>query len=782
MAEKRKNFRKNLEEELLKTRRLLKASLESSHDSIHYSIDTNYKYLFFNSVHVSGMKHAYGTDIAIGLNLLECITVEEDRKKAEVNHNRALAGESHSTIEIYGDEIKSTYETYFKPIYDEPGNVVGATIFSRDISNLSRVEQMLEELPIGYNLLDMDGNVLFVNAIGRDYFGVSKNDPLNNYRFFDDALITDEIKSSVKNGHAAVEERFIDFSIINKQKMYESSRSDKDELFLRITYTPYNASHNATAGFMVITEDLTEHKMIEAELLESRELLDATQALSHAGGWAWDVNHEQMNWTNETYRLHDMSKDEIGDGSEDLIKIGSTCYNSGDRQRILDAFRRCADSGESYDMEIPFTTAKGRELWVRTTAKAEYTDGRITRVIGNLMDITERKELQEKLAHSQKMDSIGQLAGGIAHNFNNVLCGIMNAAQLLRFPARNLDDKGLKYTDMILKSSQRASELVATLLTFGQKRQISFIPFQMDEVLHDTVNLISETLDKNISSSLSEKALCSRIFGDRAELENALINLCINAGQAMKHGGEIRILTENVLLDQEYCNNSFFDIKAGDYFKIAICDTGSGISGENLQKIFEPFFTTKDQGEASGLGLAAVYGIIQEHHGEILVKSELGKGTSFYLLFPCFNDQHELNRKKLHRKKGSHRGTILLVDDEDLNRTLGAEILEMLGYKVLLAENGGESLELFKEKQVEIDLVILDMIMPDMNGAEVFYQMKEIEENCKVIISSGYTKDENISSLMENGLLDFLQKPYKIDEIKEKISSALNGLRDSKMP
>ena len=641
-----------------------------------------------------------------------------------------------------------------------------------------------------------------------------------------------------------------------------------------------------------------QRRQAEDALHESERLLNVTQKLSKVGGWEWDVLRQTMKWTQETYRIHDLKKAEFSEDDNKHIEISFACYSSDDRQKIKDAYVRCIELGEPYDMEFPFTSFKGRKLWIRTTAKAEMSNGQVIKVVGNIIDITERKQMEEtlkmnefrfhelfqnmsssvavynaideghnfvfvdinnaaenldklfkedilgkkvtevfpevitldifdsfkrvwktgvsehcpifqyrddriegwrenfvyklpngeivaiydditerkrveeQLAYSQKMDSIGQLAGGIAHNFNNILCGIMNAAQLLQSPRRNLDEKGWKYTDMILKASRRASELISKLMTFGKNGSLTKSSINLDDILNDIVDLLYGTFDRSISLSLSAKAEHKIISGDRSGLENAIINLCINACHAMEDGGEIQISTENTHLNQSYCNSSTFDLEAGEYYNIRVRDTGVGIPPENMKKIFEPFFTTKEQGKGTGLGLSAMYGIIQDHHGEILVESEVGIGTTFSMLLPCLTDQNEVIKEESVLLTG--QGKILLVDDEELNRTLGAEIIESIGYSVSLAGSGQESIDIFNEKHSEIDIVIVDMIMPGINGSDVFHRMKEIDKNCKVIIVSGYTYNEKIESLQKQGLAGFINKPYILSELSQLLNDTMN--------
>ena len=240
----------------------------------------------------------------------------------------------------------------------------------------------------------------------------------------------------------------------------------------------------------------------------------------------------------------------------------------------------------------------------------------------------------------------------------------------------------------------------------------------------------------------------------------------------MPDGGKLEIETRNITLDKNYCNASPFDISEGDYIEIKVRDTGCGIPQENLSKIFEPFFTTKKQGEGTGLGLASVFGTIQDHHGAINVYSELGTGTVFHLYLPC---SVEVVKKEVHTEVVSFQGSgqILLVDDEELIRATGKYILKNLGYTVTLAKDGLEAVEIFEKQHSEIDLVIMDMIMPKMNGSDAFWKMKAIDEKCKVIISSGFTKDESLSELKKAGLAGFIQKPFRVAELSALLDNVL---------
>ena len=277
------------------------------------------------------------------------------------------------------------------------------------------------------------------------------------------------------------------------------------------------------------------------------------------------------------------------------------------------------------------------------------------------------------------------------------------------------------------------------------------------------------TIDKKIRISARKDAENNMVIGDNSELQNALMNIMINASHVMPDGGEIKIETKNIKLKKAYCDANPFEIKPGEYIEIEIRDTGCGIPLENLQKIFEPFYTTKGMG--TGLGLAAVYGTVQDHHGAINVYSKVGTGTSFHILLPC--SEKMVNYQQTDKGILAGSGQILLVDDEEAIRITGEIMLKEMGYQVLLAENGREAVEIFKNQHAEIDLVIMDMIMPEMNGGEAFFKMREIDKNCKVVISTGFANSESLDELRKSGLAGFIRKPYRDFELRQFLAKVL---------
>ncbi len=379
-------------------------------------------------------------------------------------------------------------------------------------------------------------------------------------------------------------------------------------------------------------------------------------------------------------------------------------------------------------------------------------------------DITERKSIEERLRHSQKMDAIGQLAGGVAHDFNNMLGGIMGAAELLK-RSSNLGEKEKRYIDMLINSSERAADLTAKLSAFGRKGKTESKAVDIATVVSNTLGIVRQTFNKNITVTTAMEAAETIVIGDHTGLQNALLNLCINASQAMPDGGHLTIATRNIQLGSDDCNTLPFAIEPGKYVDIEVTDTGSGVDEDDIEHIFEPFFTTKKVGKGTGLGLASVYGMIEEHRGAITVSSEKGHGTSFHLMLPCSDEVINSKPDNFEDSQIHASGRILLVDDEDVIRTTGKALLEEIGYTVVTADNGRAGVDIFKKSPAEFDIIILDMIMPEMNGTEAFYAIKEIDPDAKIFVASGYTKNEKLDELEKHGLCGFIHKPFKLNKL-----------------
>lgn len=388
--------------------------------------------------------------------------------------------------------------------------------------------------------------------------------------------------------------------------------------------------------------------------------------------------------------------------------------------------------------------------------------------LGIFRDITQEKQLKSQLIQAQKMESIGTLAGGIAHDFNNILNGILGFASLLEMQSE-WNAKSENYISKIIKSSKRASELVAQLLTFARKEKFDSKKFNIHSTIKDVFGIVTHSFDKKIEVVLYLKAKNSFTLGDEGKIEQVLLNFLNNSRDAMPQGGKITVSTSEINLAKTELE------LPEDYILIKIVDTGSGISKENLSKIFEPFFTTKEVGKGTGLGLSTAYGIIESHNGFVKIDSVLGEGTEVKLYLPKVKEQELTYEVKAESKPVRGSGTILVIEDEDFLREFLETSLEVLGYSVLLAEDGEKGVEIFEQNKLRITLVICDMIMPNMNGKETFAKLKEIDPNVKVLFSSGYSKEKYIEEVEQGGAVGFLNKPYGVEDLSKAIKEILNS-------
>jgi two-component system, cell cycle sensor histidine kinase and response regulator CckA len=414
----------------------------------------------------------------------------------------------------------------------------------------------------------------------------------------------------------------------------------------------------------------------------------------------------------------------------------------------------------------------GRER-ILHTRKVPLLDalGQPRYLLGISEDITERRGVEEQLLQAQKMDVVGQLAGGIAHDFNNMLTGIIGAAEMLNWRLGE-DPHNTKLTGVILDAATRSADLTRQLLAFSRKGKITSTPISIDDCINAVVAILERTIDKRITVKVQLDARNPIVTGDPGLLQNALLNLAVNARDAMAHGGVLTFATANLeLRSPGSATPQSVQLAPGSYLEIAVSDTGVGMSAEVLEHIYEPFFTTKETGKGTGLGLAAVYGTVKEHNGTITVRSEPGSGTVFRVCLPSGLSRSVQAAPREETIRGV--GGIMLVDDEAIIRLSGHCLLEELGYQVYLAEDGEQALELYARERERIGLVLLDMVMPKLSGKETFLRLKELDPEVRVLFSSGFHREGTVQELLEIGAKGFIHKPYRLQLLSKSVAEAL---------
>jgi signal transduction histidine kinase/ActR/RegA family two-component response regulator len=383
------------------------------------------------------------------------------------------------------------------------------------------------------------------------------------------------------------------------------------------------------------------------------------------------------------------------------------------------------------------------------------------------------KQLEEELFQKRKLEAIGQLSSGVTHDINNMLTPILGYAGLIKIKS---DNPGLAadYSEKIAIAARQIRDLVAKLLLFSRKKAAIVRPVDLHRLITELMGLLEHTIDKRIQIRTFLQADNPILIGDPSALQNALLNLSVNAKDAMPEGGVLTFTTglADLNKDDDLCRN--FGVESGEYIYVSVCDTGTGIDQETLSKIFEPFFTTKPVGKGTGLGLAGVYGCVKSHNGCIDVKTEVGNGTTFVLYFPHVKeicDEMELSDSH-YTVQAAH---ILFVDDETYVREIGVEVLRELGYQVDCCRDGEEAVAFYKKEYSNIDLVILDMLMPKMSGLDCFIELRKINQGVKVLVMSGYMEHGDLQSVVQNGACGILEKPFEMNTLSTAISRALQG-------
>ena len=386
-----------------------------------------------------------------------------------------------------------------------------------------------------------------------------------------------------------------------------------------------------------------------------------------------------------------------------------------------------------------------------------------------LRDTTERRQLQERIAETKKLESLSVLAGGIAHDFNNLLSGVMGYASLLKTKL-DPDDAAHRFAEQIETSATQAKKLTAQLLAFARGGQYEVRLLNLNQTVLEAVRILRITMPRTIKLTTRLTSRLNRIQADPNQMHQVITNLFTNAVEAIPSEGRITIRTENVRLD-DAPGAKTPRLEPGPYVHLTVSDTGRGIPPEALSKIFEPFYSTKGVGH--GLGLSAVYGIVHNHHGAVTVNSRQGRGTTLHVYLPASTAARP-GKPPTPEGIVTGRETVLVVDDEAMIRDLLNHVLEDLGYKVILARDGEEGLKIFREQRRAIDCVVLDMVLPNMDGAEVYAAMRDLQPDVRVILCTGYSLKGPIEDMLKEGIAGVLRKPFQVEELSAALRSALD--------
>lgn len=523
-----------------------------------------------------------------------------------------------------------------------------------------------------------------------------------------------------------------------------------------------NPLHEGQAGGAVVMHvNITERKLAEDRLAAHAALLDkASDAIV-----VMDLGHRVQFWSRGAERIYGWTAEEVvGRSAPEVL--------GDDLPRFSEAAEWVLADGE-WTGDFPQRTKDGRKL----LAQARWTvvrdaDGRPESILALSADVTEQRSMESQLLRAQRMESIGTLASGIAHDLNNVLAPIMMSSELLKMVVPSDD---LNLVETIATSARRGAELIKQVLSFGRGSERQQLEVDLAQLLREIKTVAEKTFPMAIQFDLVVEPGLWKVKGDPGQLHQVFLNLCVNARDAMPHGGRLSVSVENVVLDDNYAVMNTAAHR-GAYVVVKVVDTGTGIPPEIMDKIFDPFFTTKEVGKGTGLGLSTTMGIVKNHLGFVNVYSEMTKGSRFNVYLPATinaaaMEAAEIDQTKLPRGKGE---TVLLVDDEDSIRKVAQGTLERFGYRVLPAKNGAEGVSIYVRNAKEISLVITDMVMPVMDGPALVTALKSLDPKIRVIGSSGLASNGRMVAALGAGVNHFIPKPYTAETLLRTVRQVLD--------
>jgi len=508
----------------------------------------------------------------------------------------------------------------------------------------------------------------------------------------------------------------------------------------------------------------------EASLRQSERSLAEAQRVAHLGNWDWDIQANELRWSDEIYRIFGLEPQEFDATYEAFLQA----VHSDDRESVQKAVDDAQHARTPYRLDHRIVLPSGEERIVHEQAEVRFdADGIPIRMLGTVHDVTERKRAEEAMVRVSRLDSLALLAGGIAHDFNNILTGIMGNVSLSRLHA-GPDGAVAQRLEEAEKACRRATNLTHQLLTFAKGGAPIRTTASLAELIEDSVSFALRGSGVRCQLQIAEDLWPAEI--DEGQISQVINNLVINADEAMCNGGVVVVEAENVPAGD--CE--FPALGTGRYVKLSIQDQGIGIAPDHLERVFDPYFTTKQKG--SGLGLATTHSIIKQHDGAIAVDSKLGSGTTFHLYLPA-SDKPVPISPQVDQELASGTGRILVMDDEEMVRDVGARMLTLLGYNVEFAEDGAEAIALYEhalDSGEPFDAVVMDLTIPGgMGGKEAIQKLREIDPDVRAIASSGYSTDPVMANYEEHGFAAVVPKPYQTQELGRAVHEVLANHRNA---
>jgi len=531
--------------------------------------------------------------------------------------------------------------------------------------------------------------------------------------------------------------------------------------WFRLTVSQLGSGH--VLGAVISYSDITNQLITEESLRVQVQILDNIgQAVI-----ATDIDGDIIYANRFAGELYGWPKQEMIGQNTMAITVPQTSFAQANR--IMEQLRK----GKSWSGEFMVRNRAGKSFpALVTNSPLQDREGKLIGIITISSDLSERKKLEQQFLRAQRMEGIGTLAGGIAHDLNNILAPVLMSVQMLRDMIGGNQSQELLNT--LESSLQRGSDLVKQVLAFARGVEGERAPVNIYYLVNEIQKIVRDTFPKSLKFNFNAPHDVWPVLGDSTQLQQVILNLCVNARDAMLEGGELKVTLQNIEVEPSNTSANI-DTKPGSYVLLKVSDTGPGISPMNRERIFEPFFTTKEFGKGTGLGLSTTLAIVRSHGGHINLSSTIGKGTTFDVYLPAAKANMPI-RKEIDESGLTPRGNgelILVVDDEEAIRKIAQKMLEMYGYKVVLASQGEEALKVYRENRSEIAAIITDMAMPIMDGPTMIIALKEMDPNLTIIGSSGLTSNISVTKAAGAGVQHFISKPYTADAMLKTLRNAL---------
>ncbi len=654
------------------------------------------------------------------------------------------------------------------PILDKDRNIIGFLAIQRDITKRKQAEDAIRESEEHYRKLvelspdaiaiHSEGRIVFSNSAGAKLMGVADPEQLIGKSIMDFVhadyreIVNERVQKMMKEGKDVplTEEKFIRF--------------DGSIIDVEVSAIPF--TYKGKRAMQVIVHDVTERKKTEEKIREQAALLDhAQEAIA-----VRDLEHNFIYWNRGSTRLYGWKEEEVtGKNAINLI------YKT-ESSELIEANKSVMENGE-WMGEMHQVTKEGKEVIVDSSWTLMHdSKGKPKSILIINTDITDKKRLETQLLRAQRMESIGTLAGGIAHDLNNVLTPIMLSLQLLK--DKFTDEESQKLLDILERNSKRGADLIRQVLSFARGIEGERKTIQITNLITEIEKITKETFPKSIEVRTSVSGDIWTIIGDATQLHQVMMNLCVNARDAMPDGGILSIYAENFFIDENYARVNL-EAKVGASIVITVSDTGIGIPHEDIDRIFEPFFTTKEFGKGTGLGLSTALAIVKSHGGFINVYSEVGKGSVFRIYLPAISavEVPKVQEQQLKLYAG-HGELILIVDDEAPIREVTSATLKANNYGALIANDGAEAVVLYTQNRDDVKLVLMDMAMPVMDGLASIRVLNKINPQLKIIAVSGLTEKDRTSKVTDY-VHAFLPKPYNAEELLKTIYEVMNSKKET---